>query len=235
MSGVKRIECPRCKGVMDVQPEWEGCDGECPHCQHVFKIHIPKETDETKAAGLVSRLTAISNRELHWVVEYFKTKTMGQVSSAYSSLIPPVQRILNEIRCRMDEAKEVGDAEKKNALSFPLNLFASLICKHREPTRLEQFLSALGSQTQAQLNHLNMIAEEERRKEKMRRMNEALAHTKIAEEERRKEEIRRMNEALARKKNEVADLPRSFIDFAQYRHWIIRAQVFRKMNTLAWS
>lgn len=183
MSGMKQIKCPHCKGVIDVQPDWEGCDGECPHCQNVFKIHIPKETDETKAAGLVSRLAAISNQELQWVVEYFRKKTNGQGSSEYSSLIPQVQRILNEISRRMGKAKEIGDAEKKNSLSFPLNIFAFLICKYRKPTRLEQFLSALGSQTQQQLNQLNWIAEEARRKE----------------------EIRRMNEELARKKNEVAD------------------------------
>ena len=183
MSGMKQIKCPHCKGVIDVQPDWEGCDGECPHCQNVFKIHIPKETDETKAAGLVSRLAAISNQELQWVVEYFRKKTNGQGSSEYSSLIPQVQRILYEISRRMGKAKEIGDAEKKNSLSFPLNIFAFLICKYRKPTRLEQFLSALGSQTQQQLNQLNIIAEEARRKE----------------------EIRRMNEELARKKNEVAD------------------------------
>lgn len=194
MADVIRINCPHCKVVMDIQPDWDGCDSECPQCHTVFRIRIPKETDETKAAGFVSRLATISNSDLHWLVAYFRRKIDGLDSAKYSSAISSREKVLYEIHRRMRQAKELGDAEKRKGLLFPLSLFASLICKHRKLTKLEQFLSYLDLKVRQQLDFLQGLVEEARRKEEIRR-----------ERARRKEETRRMNEKLARKKNEVAD------------------------------
>ena len=183
MADTIQINCPHCKVAIDVQPDWDGCDGECPHCHNVFKIRIPKETDETKAAGFASRIAAISNSDLNWLVAYLRKNMKEHDPSSYSSSISQREKVLNDIRRRRVLAKDIGDAEKKKSLSFPLSLFASLICKYRKPTQLEQFLAGLEMQTLQQLNTLHGLVEEARRKA----------------------EIKRRNEELARKKNEVAD------------------------------
>ena len=97
MADLIQISCPYCKAVMDVQRDWEGCDGECPDCHNVFRISIPRETEETKVARLVSHIAEISNEELLWTVEYFKNKSIDYDSSNCSAFASQVQKIQNEI------------------------------------------------------------------------------------------------------------------------------------------
>lgn len=130
----------------------------------MFKIRIPKETEEAKAAGFLSRIAAISNSDLNWVVVYLRKNMNKHDPSSYSSSISQREKVLNDIQRRRMLAKDIGDSEMKNSLSFPLSIFACLICKYRKPTQLEQFLAGLEMQTLWQLNTLHGLVEETRRK-----------------------------------------------------------------------
>ena len=161
MSGLIQISCPDCRGLIDVQRDWDGCDGECPHCHNVFRICIPKVTEDSQVADLLSRVAKISDSELLWVVDYFTKVLNGKKSSDYSSMESRVRRVLNEVQRRQKRAKENADAEKKRALPFPLSLFAFLICKYRKPTQQEQLLSNLELQTYGIMGEVDRLLKDE--------------------------------------------------------------------------
>ena len=161
MSGLIQISCPDCRGLIDVQRDWDGCDGECPHCHNVFRICIPKVTEDSQVADLLSRVATISDSELLWVVDYFTKVLNGKKSSDYSSIESRARRVLNEVQRRKKRAKESGDAETKRALPFPLRLFAFLICKYRKPTQQEQFLSNLEWKTYGVMGEADRLLKNE--------------------------------------------------------------------------